>query len=46
MELYLLGTFQAIASEKSFSRAAEKLLRTQPAFRSPYSAWKQNWVKS
>ncbi len=31
MELYLLQAFQAIASERSFSRAAEKLLRTQPA---------------
>ncbi len=31
MELYLLQAFHAIASERSFSRAAEKLLRTQPA---------------
>jgi DNA-binding transcriptional LysR family regulator len=31
MEFYLLQAFHAIASEKSFSRAAEKLLRTQPA---------------
>jgi DNA-binding transcriptional LysR family regulator len=30
-ELYLLKTFMAVAGEKSFSRAAEKLLRTQPA---------------
>lgn len=30
-ELYLLQTFLAVAGEKSFSRAAEKLLRTQPA---------------
>ena len=31
MELSLLNVFQVVASEKSFSRAAEKLLRTQPA---------------
>jgi DNA-binding transcriptional LysR family regulator len=31
MELYPLHVFLTIASEKSFSRAAEKLLRTQPA---------------
>lgn len=31
MELYLLDTFLTVAAEKSFSRAAEKLLRTQPA---------------
>jgi DNA-binding transcriptional LysR family regulator len=31
MELYLLQAFHAIAAERSFSRAAEKLLRTQPA---------------
>jgi DNA-binding transcriptional LysR family regulator len=31
MELYSLQVFHAIATEKSFSRAAEKLLRTQPA---------------
>ena len=31
MELYSLQVFLAIAAEKSFSRAAEKLLRTQPA---------------
>ena len=31
MELYSLQVFQAVATEKSFSRAAEKLLRTQPA---------------
>jgi len=31
MELYPLKVFLAVASEKSFSRAAEKLLRTQPA---------------
>ncbi|HVP46565.1 MAG TPA: LysR family transcriptional regulator [Bryobacteraceae bacterium] len=31
MELYPLQVFLMIASEKSFSRAAEKLLRTQPA---------------
>lgn len=31
MELYSLLVFQTVASEKSFSRAAEKLLRTQPA---------------
>ncbi len=30
-ELYLLETLMAVAGEKSFSRAAEKLLRTQPA---------------
>jgi DNA-binding transcriptional LysR family regulator len=31
MELYTLQVFWTVASEKSFSRAAEKLLRTQPA---------------
>lgn len=31
MELYALKVFLTVASEKSFSRAAEKLLRTQPA---------------
>jgi DNA-binding transcriptional LysR family regulator len=31
MELYALEVFRAVAAEKSFSRAAEKLLRTQPA---------------
>ncbi|MCC6858970.1 MAG: LysR family transcriptional regulator [Bryobacterales bacterium] len=31
MELYLLQAFHAVAVEKSFSRAAGKLLRTQPA---------------
>jgi DNA-binding transcriptional LysR family regulator len=31
MELYSLQVFHAVATEKSFSRAAEKLLRTQPA---------------
>jgi DNA-binding transcriptional LysR family regulator len=31
MELYSLQVFLTIATEKSFSRAAEKLLRTQPA---------------
>lgn len=31
MELYPLHVFLTVASEKSFSRAAEKLLRTQPA---------------
>ena len=31
MELYPLRVFQTIASERSFSRAAEKLGRTQPA---------------
>src|SRR6266480_4767181 len=31
MELYPLQVFLTIAAEKSFSRAAEKLLRTQPA---------------
>src|SRR5579862_6541235 len=31
MELYALQVFLTIATEKSFSRAAEKLLRTQPA---------------
>ncbi len=31
MELYLLQTFATVAAEKSFSRAGEKLLRTQPA---------------
>src|SRR5438552_8744194 len=31
MELYPLKVFLMVANEKSFSRAAEKLLRTQPA---------------
>ncbi len=31
MELYLLRSFLTVATERSFSRAAEKLLRTQPA---------------
>ena len=31
MELHALKVFLTVASEKSFSRAAEKLLRTQPA---------------
>ena len=31
MELHPLRVFLTVASEKSFSRAAEKLLRTQPA---------------
>src|SRR3979490_1514015 len=31
MDLYPLHVFLTIAAEKSFSRAAEKLLRTQPA---------------
>ena len=31
MELYPLKVFLSVANEKSFSRAAEKLLRTQPA---------------
>jgi DNA-binding transcriptional LysR family regulator len=31
MELYSLKVFQTVATEKSFSRAGEKLLRTQPA---------------
>lgn len=31
MDLYPLKVFVAVATEKSFSRAAEKLLRTQPA---------------
>jgi DNA-binding transcriptional LysR family regulator len=31
MELYPLQVFFTVATEKSFSRAAEKLLRTQPA---------------
>src|SRR5277367_5525258 len=31
MELYPLHVFQMIAAERSFSRAAEKLRRTQPA---------------
>src|SRR5579864_3987971 len=31
MELYALHVFLTIAAEKSFSRAAEKLLRSQPA---------------
>jgi DNA-binding transcriptional LysR family regulator len=31
MELYPLKVFLTVATEKSFSRAAEKLFRTQPA---------------
>ncbi|MBM3748153.1 MAG: LysR family transcriptional regulator [Acidobacteria bacterium] len=31
MEFYLLQTFLTVANERSFSRAGEKLLRTQPA---------------
>jgi len=31
MEFYSLQVFQTVATERSFSRAAEKLLRTQPA---------------
>src|SRR6478736_598344 len=31
MELHSLRVFLTVASEKSFSRAAQKLLRTQPA---------------
>src|SRR6188508_279843 len=31
MELYPLKVFLSVATEKSFSRAAEKMLRTQPA---------------
>ena len=31
MELYPLKVFLTVATEKSFSRAADKLLRTQPA---------------
>src|SRR5258707_11597129 len=31
MELHALQVFLTVATEKSFSRAAEKLLRTQPA---------------
>jgi DNA-binding transcriptional LysR family regulator len=31
MELYPLKVFLAVATEKSFSRAAERMLRTQPA---------------
>ena len=31
MELFPLKVFQMVATERSFSRAAEKLLRTQPA---------------
>src|SRR5207237_8772237 len=31
MELYPLQVFLTVAAEKSFSRAAERLLRTQPA---------------
>src|SRR5271166_1802582 len=31
MELYPLKVLLTVASEKSFSRAAEKMLRTQPA---------------
>ena len=31
MELYALQVFLTVATEKSFSRAAEKLFRTQPA---------------
>jgi DNA-binding transcriptional LysR family regulator len=31
MEFHPLKVFLAVATEKSFSRAAEKMLRTQPA---------------
>jgi DNA-binding transcriptional LysR family regulator len=31
MDLYALSVFQAVVAERSFSRAAEKLFRTQPA---------------
>jgi len=31
MDLHTLEVFRAVASEKSFSRAAARLLRTQPA---------------
>src|SRR5579885_3181430 len=31
MEISQLGIFLTVANEKSFSRAAEKLMRTQPA---------------
>ncbi len=31
MEFYLLKVFHTVATEGSFSRAAEKLMRTQPA---------------
>src|SRR6516225_4147904 len=31
MELYALQVFLTVATEKSFSRAADRLLRTQPA---------------
>ena len=31
LDLYPIQVFQAVATEKSFSRAAERLLRTQPA---------------
>ncbi len=31
MELYTLQVFLTVATERSFSRAAEKLFRTQPA---------------
>jgi DNA-binding transcriptional LysR family regulator len=31
MDLYALQVFQAVVAERSFSRAAEKLFRTQPA---------------
>ncbi|MGH9613016.1 MAG: LysR family transcriptional regulator, partial [Bryobacteraceae bacterium] len=31
MDLYPLKVFRTVMNEKSFSRAAEKLLRTQPA---------------
>ena len=31
MELHPLRVFLTVATEKSFSRAAEKMLRTQPA---------------
>src|SRR5512140_3186986 len=31
MEWYSLQVFRAVATERSFSRAAEKLFRTQPA---------------
>ena len=31
MELYALQVFATVVAERSFSRAAEKLFRTQPA---------------
>jgi len=46
MELYSLQVFLTVATEKSFSRAAEKLLRTQPAVSLGCSVWKRSWARN